>query len=285
MPIVPGEVVICDLDGTLLGPDARLSPFAKDGLNRLLGAGVRLTVATSRRTLSIRDRLAGVRIRLPVIEVNGAFVSELDSGRRLEARLLGPEAAAPTVAAMVEAGADPVVSAWDGVSDRVYCAPALNPGSTWFAEGKRSYGTEIVEDDDLTAVPDGVAAITGFVPDPEGEALAEHLSRLLGNAASVYGATNFYVPGWTEVQVQDRLAEKGAAIEPLLAVAGLEGSRVIACGDHLNDVGLFEVADLAIAPTNAHPRILELADEVVGSNLEDGVVRHLLEQHGISEED
>jgi hydroxymethylpyrimidine pyrophosphatase-like HAD family hydrolase len=281
VPSVPGEVVICDLDGTLLGPDARLSAFAKDGLNSLLGAGVQLTVATSRRTLSIRDRLAGVRIRLPVIEVNGAFVSELDSGRRLDARLLGVGAAATTVAAMVEAGADPVVSAWDGVRDRVYCAPTLNAGSNWFAEGKRSYGTEIVEGGDLTAIPDGVAAITGFVPDPEGEPLAEHLSMLLGDAASVYGATNFYVPGWTEVQVQDRLAEKGAAIEPLLAAAGLEGSRVIACGDHLNDVGLLEVADLAIAPANAHPRILELADEIVGSNRDDGVVRRLLELPGL----
>ncbi|HEY5977073.1 MAG TPA: HAD hydrolase family protein [Solirubrobacterales bacterium] len=276
---MPEEVVICDLDGTLLDPDARLSEFAKSGLNRLLGAGVQLTVATSRRTLSIRDRLAGVEIRLPVIEVNGAFVSELASGRRLHARLLRPEAVATTVAAMQEAGADPVVSAWDGVRDRVHCGTTLNPGSNWFAEGKRRYGTEIVGGGDLAAVPDGVAAITGFVPDPEGEALAAHLSTLLGDAASVYGATNFYVPGWTEVQVQDRLAEKGAAIEPLLAAAGLEGSRVIACGDHLNDVGLFEVADLAIAPANAHPQILELADEVVGSNREDGVVRHLLQQH------
>jgi len=279
---VPAEVVICDLDGTLLGPDGRLSAFAREGLNELLDSGVRLTVATSRRTLSIRDRLAGVRIGLPVIEVNGAFVSELASGRRLRAKLLAPEAVAAAVRVMAEVGADPVVSAWDGARDRVYCSPVLNAGSNWFAEGKRRYGTEIVETDDLASIADGVAAITGFVPDPDGEALALRLSTLLGDAASVYGATNFYVPGWTEVQVQDRLAEKGAAIEPLLAAAGLEGSRVLACGDHLNDVGLFEAADIAVAPANAHPRILALADVVVGPNIEDGVVRHLLERHGLS---
>lgn len=279
---VPAEVVICDLDGTLLDNEAALSGFARDGLNRLLSAGVPLTVATSRRTASIRDKLAGVAIRLPVIEVNGAFVSELAGARRLTACLLDPEAVAATVAVMDEVGADPVLSAWDGSRDQVYFGPALNPGSAWFVAGKRRYAeiTDLFELADLTVVADGVAAITGFVPDEEGEHLAERLSQLLGAKASVYGAANFYMPGWTEVQVQNRLAEKGAAIEPLLAAAGLEGSPVVACGDHLNDVGLLAAADLAVAPANAHPRIRELADLVVEPNTEDGVVRWLLERYG-----
>lgn len=278
----PAEVVVCDLDGTVLGPDAELSAFAREGLNALLAAGVPLTVATSRRTLSIRDRLAGVEgIGLPVIEINGAFVSDLASGRRLSGHLLSSEPADATVDAMVEAGADPVISAWDGSEDRVYCLPDLNAGSAWFAAGKRRYGTEVVEREDLTAIADEVVAITGFVPDAEGEALVSGLIDLLGDAASVYGAANFYVPGWTEVQVQDRLAEKGAAVAPVLAAAGLEESAVVACGDHLNDVGLFEVADLSVAPANAHPRMRELADLVVGPNTEDGVVRWLLERYDI----
>jgi hydroxymethylpyrimidine pyrophosphatase-like HAD family hydrolase len=56
---VPTEVYVCDLDGTLLGPDARLSEFSRRGLNQLLSAGVQLTVASSRRTVSMRPLLAG----------------------------------------------------------------------------------------------------------------------------------------------------------------------------------------------------------------------------------
>jgi hydroxymethylpyrimidine pyrophosphatase-like HAD family hydrolase len=55
---------------------------------------------------------------------------------------------------------------------------------------------------------------------------------------------------------------------------------VVACGDHLNDLGLFAVATHSIAPANAHPSVLSSATEVVGSNDEDGVVRHLLARHG-----
>lgn len=96
-------------------------------------------------------------------------------------------------------------------------------------------------------------------------------------AALLYSAQNYYCPGWTEVQVQDRAAEKGAAIPSLLAACGATGAEVVACGDHLNDLGLFAVATRSIAPANAHPSVLESATTIVGSNDEDGVVRYLLD--------
>jgi Cof subfamily protein (haloacid dehalogenase superfamily) len=278
---VPPEVVICDLDGTLLGPDAELSGRAREGLNAILATGVPLTVATSRRTHSVRDKLAGVAIRLPVIEINGAFVSELASGQRLVSNILDPATARAAIEVMVAAGADPVISAWNGCRDQVHFHPRLNEGSAWFVAGKRHYAevTDLIESDALAEVADPVAAVTGFVPDADGDALVGRLQELLGESASVYGAANFYRHGWTEVQVQDPRAEKGAAIPSFLAEAGLEGSPVVACGDHLNDVGLMKAADVAVAPANAHPQILELADEVVASNQEDGVIHWLLERY------
>jgi len=278
---VSREVVVCDLDGTLLGPDARLSRFAADGLRQLLAAGLPLTVASSRRTASMRTLLDGVELRLPVIEINGAFVSELGSGRRLVSNILDQATARAAIEVMVDAAADPVISAWDGSRDRVHFHSTLNEGSAWFVEGKRRYPevTDLIVSDALAEVTDPVAAVTGFVPDAEGGALVGRLQELLGESASVYGAANFYRHGWTEVQVQDPKAEKGAAVPSFLSEAGLEGSRVIACGDHLNDIGLLSVADVAVAPTNAHPRIRELADVVVGSNAEDGVIRWLLERY------
>jgi hydroxymethylpyrimidine pyrophosphatase-like HAD family hydrolase len=57
---------------------------------------------------------------------------------------------------------------------------------------------------------------------------------------------------------------------------------VVACGDHLNDLSMFAVAVHSIAPENAHPEVLENATEVVRSNDDDGVVRHLLDRHFLS---
>lgn len=274
---------VCDLDGTLLDPDATLSEFSREGLNRLLEAGIQLTIASSRRTVAMRSLMAGVELRLPVIELNGAFVSDLQSGRHLHSSLLSGPAARAAVEAIVETGADPVLSAWDGASDRVYFGPRMNEGTSWYMEEKRAYGDrELVACEDLLSVVEReqAAAITGFVRDAEGAALAERLKGLVGDAAIVYSARNYYCPGWTEVQVQHRAAEKGAALPALLEACGAVGTEVIACGDHLNDLGLFGAAGHSIAPANAHPAVLESATEVVGPNDEDGVVRHLLERHG-----
>ncbi|MFL5833840.1 MAG: HAD hydrolase family protein [Solirubrobacterales bacterium] len=50
---------LCDLDGTLLGSNGALSEFARDGLNKLLSAGIRLTVASSRATPAMGALLEG----------------------------------------------------------------------------------------------------------------------------------------------------------------------------------------------------------------------------------
>jgi hypothetical protein len=63
-----------------LRSDATLSDLARDGINRLPDAGVHLSLASARGTAGMRVLLDGVRLRLPVIELNGAFVSDLHSG-------------------------------------------------------------------------------------------------------------------------------------------------------------------------------------------------------------
>lgn len=270
---------VCDLDGTVLRSDGTLSDFAREGLNDLLAAGVAITVASSRATPAMRELLAGVDLRLPVIEFNGAFISELDSGRHLASNALPSAVACAAVEAILETGADPVVSGWDGSRDRVHFGRRMNEGTSWYVEEKRAYGDPRLTacDDLISAAGDGdVASVVGFIADAEAALAVERLRAAVGEEAIVHSAPNYYCPGWTEVQVQHRLAEKGAAIPALLEACDAVDADVIACGDHLNDLGLFDVAAHSIAPANAHPVVLERATEVVASNDEDGVVRHLL---------
>jgi 5-amino-6-(5-phospho-D-ribitylamino)uracil phosphatase len=279
--IAEAPLYICDLDGTLLRSDGELSDFARGGLNELLSAGLGLTVASSRATPAMRALLAGVDLRLPVIEFNGAFVSELESGRHLASNVLSNSVACAAVEAILATGADPVVSAWDGSRDRVHFGRRMNEGTDWYLVEKRAYGDpRLTPCRDLlgAAGREEVASIVGFVRDTEAAALNESLREAVGGEAAVYCAQNYYCPGWTELQVQHRAAEKGAAVPALLAACGAAGVDVVACGDHLNDLGLFAVARHSIAPANAHPAVLASATEVVGSNDEDGVVRHLLDR-------
>ena len=278
-------VYVCDLDGTLLRSDGTLSDFSRQGLNRLLRAGVNLTVASARGTPGMRSLLSGVEIRLPVIELNGAFVSEIDSGRHLVSNFLPSAEACAAVEVILATGNDPVISTWDGRRDGVHFGSRTNASTSWYVEEKRKHrDPRLSPCGDLLAVAhrEGVAQITTFALEEEAAGLVERLREAVDGGAIVHGADNVYWPGWIEITVQHRAAAKGAAIPALLAACGSTGVDVIACGDHLNDLSMFAVAAQSIAPSNAHPEVLGSATEVVRSNDEDGIVRHLLDRHSPS---
>jgi len=278
-------VYVCDLDGTLLRSDGSLSESAKRGLNQLLADGARLTVASSRSTPAMRALLGGVELRLPVMELNGAFISELETGRHVAGNVLSSPVARTAIEAILSTGTDPVLSAWDGSTDRVYFGSRSNTGTHWYVEEKRQYGDpRLTPCDDLIAVLDGaqVAAITTFALDAAAAGLTERLRNLVAGSAVVHSAQNAYCPGWTEVQIQHENAEKGAAVPSLLAACGIADAELIACGDHLNDLGLFAAAAYSVAPANAHPAVLKVASEIVGSNDQDGIVQWLIDHHAVS---
>lgn len=276
------SIYVCDLDGTLLRSNATLSAFARDGLNRLLESGLQLTVASARGTAGMRALLAGVELRLPVIELNGAFVSEPASGRHLAGNVLSAVDACAALEVILATGVDPVLSTWDGRRDRVHFGARVNESIGWYVEEKRAHrDPRLTLCEDLIAVArlEQVAQITTFAPDREGGPLTERLRSVLGEDATVHASPNFYRPGWAEITIQHCAADKGSALPALLAACGMPGAEVIACGDHLNDLPLFAEATRCVAPANAHPAVLAAATEVVAPNDEDGIVRHLLERH------
>ena len=55
----------------------------------------------------------------------------------------------------------------------------------------------------------------------------------------------------------------------------LDAKKLICFGDNLNDLNMFEAADESYAVDNAHPRLKEAADKIIGSNDEDGVAQCL----------
>lgn len=275
----PGLHVL-DLDGTLLRSDATLSAYARDGLNTLLDAGTALTFASARSAVAMRTLLAGVRLTLPVAELNGAFLTDLASGHRPDHRTLDEPAAATALAALAELAAEPVLTTWDGSTDHVLHGSCGNPALTWYIEEKRAYGDpRLGTYDDPRAAVTGTrtAAVIAFVPDGDAKAAVTALEAALGDTAGVMAAANRYVPGWTEIQVAHPQAEKGFAVRRLRQLAGLTHQPLTVYGDHLNDLPMFAVADRTVAPANAHPDIRARATVVTAANDEDGVIRYLLD--------
>ena len=111
---------VSDLDGTLLRSDGSLSPYSARTLNRLIGEGLRFTVASARGCGPIRIALDGLRLRLPVIATNGGSVSDLTTGRHHAVHALPPGIAYDLWTLLNGRGYSPFLFTFDGSADRFY---------------------------------------------------------------------------------------------------------------------------------------------------------------------
>jgi HAD superfamily hydrolase (TIGR01484 family) len=77
------DIFVSDMDGTLLQTAGRLSDYSRRELKELLTAGVRFTVASARAWAEMTPILGDLPLTLPVIAVNGAYLTEFATGRHL----------------------------------------------------------------------------------------------------------------------------------------------------------------------------------------------------------
>ena len=278
-------VCVCDLDGTVLRSDGTLSGLAREGLNRLVAAGVGVTIGSGRSLQAMRALLQGVELGLPVIGLNGALISEPSSGKHLLIRALGSATARAAVSTLTAYDASPLLTTWDGIKDRVHYVEGMNAASKWWVAEKRDYNDpRLRQSTNLEAVAgqEQVVLITGFVPNESADRVVGELRTRLAGAAVVHAGEHIYCAGWTELQIQHPLADKGHAIPHVLELSGLRGATVLGCGDHLNDLGMFAAAHESIAPANAHRSVLAAATATVAANDEDGVIHWLLSRAGLT---
>ena len=68
---------VSSIGDTILSDDRQLHPYSKVELNRLLDDGAMFTVATSETQATVRELLAGVDLRWPVITMDGAALYDM----------------------------------------------------------------------------------------------------------------------------------------------------------------------------------------------------------------
>ncbi|MGN0666711.1 MAG: HAD hydrolase family protein [Huintestinicola sp.] len=80
-----------ELDDMLSPITERLSPYSKVEINRMLSDGANFTMATMRTPAAIMEILSDVKMRLPVIVMNGAALYDMKENSYLRAYVISPE--------------------------------------------------------------------------------------------------------------------------------------------------------------------------------------------------
>ncbi|MHC4552601.1 MAG: Cof-type HAD-IIB family hydrolase [Planctomycetota bacterium] len=278
------KIYVSDLDGTLLADNAVLSDYSRGKLTELLEAGVHFTVASARAWDEIQLVLKDLPLRLPVIAVNGAYLTDYATGEHQVINNMSAELAASVYQETLDHDLLPFVVGHDGTTDRLYWEKLINAEMQWYHDIltlekiKRLTHIERLED----ALDQKVIAYAVMGPKENVYALSDRLAEEYPGLLENFLFENPYSPGHWWLTIHDQAACKSKGIRTLVEMTGHSIENLTVFGDHINDIKMLEMAGKGVTVANAEPQVKAVADEVIGSNEEDAVVKYILEQENMA---
>jgi Cof subfamily protein (haloacid dehalogenase superfamily) len=268
---------VSDLDGTLLDSQGRLAPSTRAGLLRLLDEGLVFTVASARHVSSIRQILGDLPLRLPVISANGAYISEMATGRHELVHTMEPAIAQALFALIRQHGLMPFVSTHGASGDQLFYQSVHNEAQQAFVEERlRNHDPRLRHSARLQdELRDPAVTIVVVEREAPLSALKAAIDALCGDTVETHLADDLYRPGWPWLTVHDRRATKDQAIKTLAERYGLAEREVVVFGDHVNDIKMLRAAHRGIAVANAIDAVKSEAHQVIGPHHEDSVLNFI----------
>jgi Cof subfamily protein (haloacid dehalogenase superfamily) len=249
------DLIALDLDGTLLGPDDRVSERNQRAIRQALESGVRIVLVTG-RGVDLPIRISNeLDLNLPVICCHGALTKDFGANRTLVHIPVPLQYAKP----MVE------FAEGNGLSLAIYSEETF-----WRLEGSRVFmedmrGPSWREAKTFADVLHEAPTFIRFL----GQESVEAMQREFGDLP-----LNFRYESWgefVECAVLSREASKRHALQRLCADFQILPERVLAVGDSRNDVPMLRWAGVGVAMGNALPEVKESVRYVTASNADDGV--------------
>lgn len=254
------QLVLSDMDGTLLMPDHSLSPAVIEAVAQLRAAGVKFTLASSRPPRAMRQQIEALGIDLPTAAFNGGVLINAD-GSELQSHWVDREAVDICLALFAEHALD----VWVFADDQWL---ARNRQAEYFPKELHALGYEPLIVEDFTPYLDRVhkmVATSGnfqLLVD-----LEQQLQAPLHGKAIAARSQRYYL------DITAVLANKGEALATLAERLGIELANTAVLGDGGNDVAMFKRAGFSVAMGQGEQVVREQADAVTASNAEDGVAQ------------
>lgn len=266
------ELIVFDLDGTLLDRNSAISDYTTETLKRLSDRNIAYTVATGRTLHGARSILDGHRFVLPQIYKNGVMVWNPAQQRYSTCRTLTLDELDSVIIAFGESGLTPFVFTLDDAHNSTVYHPAIR------SEADEELLRFLCLDRSIGMKPFSELPRSAAVTHINAIGAEQAVQTVLGQIADqdhlvAYSGVALEGPNWHWLDVHHGDASKGGAISDLKTSLGVE--RVICFGDSDNDLSMFEAADECYAPANANAEVRSMASEVIGHHDQDGIARFL----------
>ncbi|MGN1104386.1 MAG: HAD family hydrolase [Candidatus Coproplasma sp.] len=261
------KLIASDLDGTLLPPTKILPEETFSLVKKYHSLGGVFCPASGRQLPNLLKLFEEVKDYIAIIAENGGLV-----WYKGEIIFSDPTPTADVKRALdiIRAEEDlyPVISCTD-------CAYIEDDDERFFEIFNRSY-TAYKKVENLDDVLDGATVIKIAVWDAQ--LAAEHGGKVL--PSKIKGLRTI-VSGrdWLDVSIEG--ANKGKALNALMAKLNVDRRDCVAFGDHMNDLEMLMASGIPYVTANAFPALKEKIGEEIPSNADFGVITKFKELIGV----
>lgn len=251
------EVVISDVDGTLLDNNKQLTSEAPAAVERLYKAGIRFTIASARPPRMVRELVKALEVREPLACFNGALYISPDETVLQELEM--SPADAQTLADFVfQQGFD----LWVWTDNDWFVS---NPNGPHVAQHEMQMGRKAKPLTTRDMSQFRVLKLVGVSDNHDALAKAETDLATHGSpTASATRSSPYYL------DVTDAKANKGEVVLNLSKMLDIPTARIATIGDMTTDTFMFRKSGLSIAMGNALDDVKAQAKYVTKSNEENG---------------
>jgi Cof subfamily protein (haloacid dehalogenase superfamily) len=249
-----------DLDATIVTRDFQLPASIVKTINAIRDAGHPITVITGRSEASASAFLSQLDVKDYYSVNHGATIH----GRNGDI-LVKIEVEADLVAYMLDNYHDEETECYFYEGNRIFVA---DPSDARWAWASTSDHELISHDNYLHHHVDKISLIN-----------AQRSSQIYQELLSHFPDLSHYHWEGFGLEVTGKGGTKGEALKYLAQHFGVKQADTVAFGDGVNDISMLEWAGYAVGVGKAaHPRIKELADEMIAAP-EEGGVAHWLTEH------
>ncbi len=251
------QLVIADVDGTLVTQDKVLTEPAREAVRKLLATGIAFTITSGRPPMGMKMLVEPLGLKDPIAAFNGGVIVQPDLSV-LRQHLL-PQAAAQSACEII---AQHGLDVW------------LYTGQDWFVQKRQAPHVDreqwtVKFPPKVAASYDGLlgqtAKLVGVSDDYAAVARCEQdVQKQCGKEVSASRSQPYYL------DVTHPEANKGAVVTVLSQMLKIPPERIATIGDGPNDVLMFQRSGVSIAMGNASDEVKKAAKFVTASNQEEG---------------
>ena len=259
------HLIAIDLDGTLLKDNKTISPYSKEILQKAKEQGHHVCIATGRPFRSSDVYYHELDLNTPIVNFNGAFVHHPkdDSWGSYHTTL-----EVEVVREIVEvAEKHDVHNILAEVLDEVYFHYHDEKLLDIFSMGN----PEVTIGNLKNVLRKDVTSILIHAPEENVEKIRGYLSDVHAN---VVDHRRWAAP-WHVIEIIRAGIHKAVGLKIIVDYYNIPKDRIIAFGDEDNDLEMLDYAGCGVAMGNGIDQVKAIANEVTGTNEEDGVARFL----------